>query len=134
MTVDELEHEVALALSGTPAARWPSAAPRDPIIAARWLLRLLEPQQREEQPQQRTQRDGSSVTIWPYGTRVLHQARRFLSLPEGVQQFIIAAAQDEIHWRGEDIESFQRVAQNARALRTAGRDVFVHAVRERSGL
>lgn len=118
MTFDELQHEVAQALRETPAARWPAAAPRDPIIAARWLLCLLEPQQREEQPQQRTLRDGSQIMVWPYWTRALRQARRFITLPAPAQQAIVAGVAQGVWWRGESVEDFQRVV--AQALRDVG--------------
>ncbi|MGL4557899.1 MAG: hypothetical protein ACRCV5_10370 [Afipia sp.] len=123
MTLDELEHEIVRVLRETPAARWPAAAPRDPHLAARWLLRLLEPQQREEQPQQRTLRDGSAITVWPYWTRALCQARRFITLPAPVQQAIVAGVAQGVWWRGEAVEDFQRVV--AQALRDE-RNAFIH--------
>lgn len=55
--------------------------------------------------------------LTPYRDRAVHLARKFLHLPQGEQQGIIAYRKDGIIWRGDDVEFLALLA--AERLRRA---------------
>lgn len=56
----------------------------------------------------------------PYIDRVGATLRQFFAAPEHFQTLILAAAEDNIFWRGEDIESFGVVIRETEQMRKIG--------------
>ena len=47
--------------------------------------------------------------VWGYAVRVAIFARKFKSLTQAEQEYIIAANDEKIKWRGDDMEDFYRI-------------------------
>lgn len=93
--------------------------PPGPLDCARWLRSHV-----LEAPQRITRRDGSEAWRWPYLDRCLVLARRFLRLPAAEQRTILAAREDGIAWRGDDLETFMRIVGEHYRMRELGAQAY----------
>lgn len=97
--------------------------PPDPLDAARAWLTVIEKPKAGEQPQQYSK--GERVFYrWPYAERAVYCLLRFLTLDERGQRLILAAREDEIFWRGDDLDFFRRVIDETFALRDMGVEAY----------
>ena len=48
---------------------------------------------------------------WGYAVRIALFARKFLSLTEQEQKYILSANEDKVKWRGDDMKEFYRIAR-----------------------
>ena len=88
-------------------------------FSVQWFLNLVESHQKLESPHVVT-RAGKRVWDWPYETRVVHLLRTYLSLDVEFQQLIVAASEDNIYWRGDDIKFFMMVISEVDKMRAIG--------------
>ena len=79
-------------------------------FTADWFLKLIQPPQPEEAPKVVNSR-GTDRWIWPYESRVLFLFRKYITCDENFKQFIIAAREDNIYWRGDEPEFFYLVVK-----------------------
>ena len=84
------------------------------------MIALWEPQGRWESPQSHGSTQGDTIWHWPYRDRILYLTRKFLSADGELQRIILRAAEDNIHWRGDDLRQFHAVIQAAEEYRAAG--------------
>ena len=75
-------------------------------LATWWIKNQSQPHERFDKPTQQSKRDGGVFWKTPYIDRVAHTLKVFLTLENGFQGLIIAAAEDGIFWRGDSREFF----------------------------
>ena len=123
-TLDTLRADVAEHLRGWKGAA-PHYLPTDPAQAAHVWLKVLEGPKDGEQPH-RTAKGWR----WPYADRVVYCLRRYLQLELSGQKTVIAAREDRIAWRGDDIEFFSQVIEQTFAMREVGREKYIAEARK----
>lgn len=88
------------------------------LRATWWVDYMLEgPSYPSERPQRTRVAEGKDGVVEglvePYVVRVEHYLRKFLGLDDGYQRYILAAREDSIWWRGDDLEFFRIVVENS---------------------
>lgn len=78
-------------------------------INVEFFLDLFETQRKYEQQQQRLNRDGKEYLVDPYAERIGYLTSAYLNQSSNFQQYIQAARQDGIYWRGDDQATFEHV-------------------------
>lgn len=110
----------------------PEPMPANPRQAAQWWLAHQKPaDERHEAP-----RTGKSGTwICPYHDRVLYTLRRFLSLSPADQRIILAAHEDGISWRGDEMDRFMDIIHEHGEMQRLGVQAYrAEALRKMRGL
>lgn len=88
--------------------RLPDGMPVQATDAADWWMARQDQARQDETPRKASVPNKRGDTqerhrwITPYNERVTHTLRKFLRIPHTEQRLILAAAEDEIYWRGED--------------------------------
>lgn len=124
-TLEDLDSDLAQIAGLVPTERRPAGMPPGPQDAARWLRsHIFEPPQRDEAPKQITCRDGSTIWRWGYRDRCVVLARAFFALDAAAQSYILAAREDGIPWRGDDLPVFQRIVEEAMRMQEIGADAY----------
>lgn len=90
---------------------------------ADWFLKLVEKPDRSEAPKVVQHKKGSRWE-WPYEDRVLYLFHKFINLDEDYKNYIIAAAEDGVHWRGDEKESFYNIVAENEKMRLMGAEKY----------
>ena len=100
----------------------PEFMPPAPIDAARWWMDQQEPAGPDDKPRQVSivGDDDNRRWICPYHLRVCETLKRFLSLPLKDQRIILAAREDGIYWRGDEMYFFMLVIAETEKMRKVG--------------
>lgn len=93
------------------AHRWDRCVPRTADGIARFWVAHQEPPTRADTPHLTPSASQSGKSSWraPYIERLALTLAQFLTLPATDQQYVIAAAEDKIYWRGDSMEFFVKV-------------------------
>ena len=89
--------------------KWPYLLPHDPLEAAKWFMDLMEPMRDGEAANIKYTRKGNQ-RYWdtPYLDRLAYLFGKYVSLSEADQAIIVGCCEEEVYWRGEDIEHYYR--------------------------
>jgi len=121
--------------------RRPQAMPPAPTDAARWWIDMQEKPAPHEAPHRHpvaasNGRDEKPKYRWitPYTDRLRDNLRIFLTLTHEQHRLIIAAREDDIYWRGDDVEhrnkyldgrtAFENVIYETERMRKIGVDAY----------
>lgn len=127
-TVADLDDALVAVVQQGFAKRVPRGMPPAPRDAVRWLIRfLLEAQDRTEAPKQITVGNGKDTRTewrWPYLERCVYISGKFFALSADDQQYVLAAREDGIPWRGDDMDFFRRVVEEHMRMQEIGAEVY----------
>lgn len=115
--VESLKRILANAPNGTAL---PPVAPQDHGKAVQWFIRIVEKPSDEEREHTKFTKNGDPYSVWPYADRVTRLLCKFITLSQNYQEYIVAAQEDGIHWRGEDFDMFQRIVEEKEKMREMG--------------
>ena len=93
------------------------------IDAAERFLQLLEPESRRDRPVKISvlgKKDGGYRWAWDYSVHVKDCLRIFLTIPTTDQETIKAAREDNIFWRGDDVDQFMLIIDETMRMRDIG--------------
>ena len=77
---------------------------------AQWFLNaVFNPIDKLTEEVNRWQSESGARVSTPYADRVRYLIKKFLHLPADDHGYVLAAAQDGIHWRGDDMDLFHRI-------------------------
>lgn len=92
----------------------PKMMPRDNIAAAQFWIDHQEPaDERRERPEMQTSRDGKPSWKCPYHARLIGSQRQFWAMDNLHQAWIIETIERGIPYRGDTIEQFKQVIEQA---------------------
>ena len=102
---------------------WLPQIPRD---VALWWIDMQEPPSMPADAPRRVSMPGDEGQRWicPYHERIRHTLRKFLSLHEHDQKIIMAAREDKVFWRGDDMPFFMRVIDETVKMRKMGVEAY----------
>lgn len=125
-TIEDLTDQLAATLLAwkNPRPYWLNTV--EPRKAAEKWLSVLEPHRKRDAPE-RTAKGWR----WPYADRVEYCLQRYLRLSFEDQKTVIAAREDKIFWRGDDIQLFATIIHETLRMREVGRDEYMREVRQR---
>ncbi|WP_435310659.1 hypothetical protein [Primorskyibacter sedentarius] len=106
--------------------RWPVQMPRELCDAVPWWINMQEAAGKHETPYRKAVlgKDGELVWMFPYIERLAYTLQQFLHMPHDAQKTIIAAREDSIFWRGDDMPFFTRVIHETLRMREIGLDAY----------
>lgn len=123
-TLNQLDNRLATIFANTPVDKRPEQMPLDPNEAAEWWRNILEPPDQFSAPQRYTIHGKDSENAygfkWPYAETTTRFLKKFLHLPKPHQNTILAAREDKIFWRGDDIDFFMMVIDKTMIMREMG--------------
>jgi len=59
---------------------------------------------------------------WPYANKIIYFARKFLTLSDREQRYIVKASKARIFWRGDDILNFRKIVEETISFRQLSDD------------
>lgn len=101
----------------------PDFMPPAPIDAARWWMEQQEPPKEEDRPRQVSVFGANNERRWicPYHQRLSYTLGKFLNrMTPKEQKIILAAREDKIYWRGDEIDFLMLVIAETTRMRTMG--------------
>ena len=99
----------------------PECMPKNFSDVAGWWISKIEPPKETEHPQSMSTADGEGIRwVCPYHNRVLYTLRKFINSSNKDCQYILAAREDGIFWRGDDISFFIGVVAETVRMRKIG--------------
>lgn len=129
-TLETLIDQCAQYLMTVPGEKYPDSLPSNPADAARfWVEKVIG--RRGDGPQlvQSRDKDATQVWRWPWGEMVRLLLARFVRADNVMQRLIIAAAEDEVFWRGEPHDVLVATVNETELQRMIGADEYrKHAI------
>lgn len=122
-----VEHELMKVLGKYMARRQlPYFMPTQPIEAARWWIEQQEPGKSDEAPRQVSIPGSDDARRWicPYHNRLVYTLWKFLHQPFADQKLILAAREDKIFWRGDEMKFFMLLIEEVSRMRKIGIDAY----------
>ena len=99
----------------------PACMPQDVDQAAQFWIGMQEaPNEQFESPRRTGTKDGGSTWDCPYHARLSLTLRAFLSLKPEQHKIIIACREDDVFWRGDDIDFLLKVAHETARMHEIG--------------
>lgn len=99
----------------------PVFMPPVPIDAARWWIDQQELPKPEDRPRQVSVVGDEGVRwICPYHQRLCYTLAKFLTIPTADQRIILAAREENIFWRGDEMYFFMMVIDETQKMRKMG--------------
>ena len=98
----------------------PESMPQNTFEAVKWFVRLFEGQKGGEAVREVRTSKGQKYWLWPYAERIKRLTRLFFKVDKDFQDTIIAAKEDGMCWRGEDLDFFMRVIDETEKMREFG--------------
>jgi len=92
--------------------------------AAKQWIHIQEKPQRREAPTIRKKPNGSQFWETPYLHRITQLLCKFLTHGDEEKAYIVAAGEAGIPWRGDDIESFRRIVEEAELMSEIGKSKY----------
>lgn len=121
-TIERVDSALAQIVALVPEHKRPTGMPVGPRDAAWWMREhVLDQHHQEESPKRHKSGNG---WFWPYMDRCIVHARIFLSMPEAEQNYVLAAREDGVPWRGDDMEIFRLVYDETMRMRKMGADAY----------
>lgn len=124
--------------------RIPPRAPLKAADLATWWMNHQPPRDKHEYPRQLPVPGKETRQRWhdPYLERVTLTLQKFLLLEHDQQRYILAAWEDGIAWRGEDVVEryeqlegrtlFENIVHETERMREIGRDAYITELRKRA--
>jgi len=107
-------------INGCLRKRHPSQ-PIEPQEASKWFMAILDRSTQSEGPQRVSTRNGEAYHyIWPYLSRCRAHVNMFLHATREHQDYILAAYDDGIRWRGENLDELRGVVNEFYEMRKIG--------------
>lgn len=99
--------------------------PRDNLEAAKWWMAHQEEHQQGDLPYANTNKDGN-ITGWttPYHDRLSYNLQKFLKLSEPEKAFVIHHVENDVPYRGDDIEFYKQVVTESDKMKL-DRDKYI---------
>lgn len=117
---DLLGELAGLIVSVSADARHPKM-PHGPMDAAKWWLTILEREHRSDIPRKVPNMvKAGTHWEWPYRVEACHTLKIFIDSERRLQDFVLAAREDGIFWRGDDLEFFGKVVDETLKMREKG--------------
>jgi hypothetical protein len=108
---------------------FPACVPGDPYAAIDWFIKMMPGQKPYEAVRQTSTVKGTKFWIWPYADRMKYLARKFFDADTDLQNFVIAARQDRIEWRGDDMKTFLMIIEETEEMHRIGVDAYRKKIR-----
>lgn len=125
LSVDSLMRFIEKIQDGEILKHWPSEMPKSPVQAARWWIRMQEPGKNNERPRQMQKKSGhGNYWITPYTDRLIHTLGKYIHLPNQDSEFIQAARQEGIFWRGDNMPFFKHASEETKKQREMGAEEY----------
>ena len=104
----------------------PDFMPPAPVDAARWWMEQQEQPKDDERPRQTSIHGGEGRRwICPYHMRVSYTLEKFLNqMTEKERRIIMAAGDDNIFWRGEEMDFFMLAIEETGRMRKMGTEAY----------
>lgn len=101
--------------------RLPSFIPDNEYAVASWWQDMQEKPTSLDKPH-KVSVPGKDEYRWesPYVRRLSYTLSKFLSLNENDQRLIIAAKEEDVYWRGDDIDFFMNLVSETQRMRKIG--------------
>jgi len=103
---------------------YPPSVPANPADAVQWFIKLMPGQKHNEAMRERSTLKGRKYWSWPYADRLKYLVRSFFAADVDLQNLVIAARQDRIEWRGDDLELFAKVIEETESMRNVGIEAY----------
>jgi len=110
---------------------YPDCVPANPIDAVQWFIKLMPGQKYDEALRELTSKKGAKYWLWPYADRLKFLVKKFFSVDDELRSLVIAARQDRIEWRGDELEFFVMVIEETEEMHRIGVDAYRKQARPR---
>jgi len=116
-TRKELEESLTEIIRSRPRTK---DMPDNVFEAVKWFLNLFEVQKSGEGKREVRTGKGQAYWLWPYADRMKRLTKEFYTLDDEFRTIIQAAREDEVYWRGDEMDFFMSVIDETEKMRKFG--------------
>jgi len=116
-TRKELEESLTEIIRSRPRTK---DMPDNVFEAVKWFLNLFEVQKSGEGKREVRTGKGQPYWLWPYADRMKRLTKEFYTLDDEFRTIIQAAREDEVYWRGDEMDFFMSVIDETEKMRKFG--------------
>lgn len=110
---------------------YPACLPLDPADAVSWFIKVLPGQHHSEAVREVPTSKGQKYWVWPYADRMKNLVKKFFAADTELQNLVVAASQDRIGWRGDDMKTFLLIIEETEEMHRIGVDAYRKQARPR---
>lgn len=125
-TKQQVWDDLARIIAAMPENRKNPKMLKAPMDAAHWWTNIIERPNQYDAPRKIHVRDidQSESWRWPYHENTIHLFKKFSAYPRAHQDTIIAAREDKIFWRGDEMCFFMQVIDETLKMRELGTEKY----------